>query len=460
MATKKEIFLFTTAFLYRLLIFLALMWWSSQAGFDYPLQGSDARGYWNLATNITQGEPFFATHEGSVEFLRPPGYPVYLSMFRIFFGNTASQYTAVIVQITLTAFAVMLLYRLLIRAVSEKTAHIAALFFALEPNSAYYSTLLLSDALFVFLLVASAYLLLTRFSYSMYLFSGFLLGAAMLVRPIAQFFPAIAVLFLFYARGFERKTIVSASAFLLGSLLLPLPWMTHTENATGNFMLSSSGPNTYYKYVMPQFISWQTGQSVEAVREEFLARLDTAVAHSSNTAVFMQTEINSIISEHIASYAVYHGIKTIPFFVGDGIREILQKIEILNEKQPNISTMLLSGKLAEVYGAIRMNPYLLIAVAGGLFWSIILLCSCVGFWHGIRQNTELRRIVIFFALVILYLTILTGPPTSTRHRMPALPFLAGLAAMGFYELYDKQKPNHTKRISSPEFLRAENQPQT
>lgn len=441
--SKTEIFLFCIAFFYRLLIFLVVLWLSTQAGFDYPLQGSDARGYWKLASFITQGESFFATYNKGDELFRPPGYPTFLASLHAISGHTIpTQYIVVFVQMALAAYTVILLYRLLQPFISETAAQLAALFFALEPNSAYYSTVLLSDTLFVFLLVTTAYILLKRTSYGAYFLAGLFLGATMLVRPIAQFFPAIAALFIFYTQDVQRTTVVCVAAFLLGSLLLPLPWMIYTNTATGNFILSSSGANTYYKYVMPQFISWQTGQPHTEIRETFLTALDTAVAQGADSTHFMQSEVNRIVAENPISYGMYHVIKTIPFFLGDGIREILQKVQILDAKQPNISTLLLSGKVTEIMQIIYTNPYILIAAAGSIFWSAILLLGSMGFWYGIQQGFELRRLVIFFSAIIIYLTILTGPATSTRHRMPALPFLAGLAAIGVSAIL-KRKPDNT-----------------
>lgn len=461
MAQKTETIIFSIGFFYRLCIFLALIWWSEQAGFDYPLLGSDARGYWNLAHNIVTKYEFYTEDERFAALRRPPGYPVFLGAFQILpIEKQTAQYATSLVQILLASISAVLLYRLLRQFASERIATGAAFFFALEPNSAYYSTLILSDALFVFLFIAFTYMFLAKETCGAFFYAGLLLGISMLVRPITQFFPAIAILFLLYARGIQRKTIVQCAAFCIGTLLFTLPWMMRNGSVAGSFDISSSGSNTYYRYVMPSFVSWRTGEPHAALQEEFIARFDVAAAQNINAVTFMQKETIRIISDAPLPYAFYHAIKTAPFFLGDGIREILQKTELLHAKQPNISSEFLSGNILKVTRLAMHDKYLLIALAGGIFWSIIFILAVVGFFHSLREKSGKRACGIFFAAAILYFALLTGPATSTRHRMPALPFIAGLAAMGFYEFSDRRKLGYTKYISSTEFAPKENQSQT
>ena len=241
MAHRKEITIFAVAFFYRLLIFLALLWWSGQAGFEYPLLGSDANGYWNLAHNMVTERKFYMEDERFTPLRRPPGYPLFLAAFQALpIEAETAQYMISTIQIALAALSAVLLYRLVQQFTGERTATVAALLFALEPNSAYYSTLLLSDALFVFLLIAFAYVFLTKKSYSAFFYAGILLGFSMLVRPITQFFPAIAILFLFFMQGLQRKTIVQSAALCLGTLLFTLPWMMRNSTVAESFDISSS----------------------------------------------------------------------------------------------------------------------------------------------------------------------------------------------------------------------------
>ncbi|TSC71886.1 MAG: hypothetical protein G01um101470_466 [Parcubacteria group bacterium Gr01-1014_70] len=437
---KTETTLFGIAFVYRFLIFTTLLWWSGQAGFEYPLLGSDARGYWNLAHNIVAQQEFYIEDERFIAIRRPPGYPLFIAAFQSLpLEEKTAQYIVSMLQILLAALSVALLYRLMRQITAEKIARGAALFFALEPNSAYYSTLLLSDALFVFLLLVFVYVFLTKESRSASFWASILLGLSMLVRPIAQFFPAVAILFLLYTRSFRRETIVRSAAFCIGVLLFTLPWMIHNQHVAGSFDISSSGPNTYYRYVMPSFVAWRTGKPHAAIQEQFIAQFDAAVANKINAVTFMQEETSRIISEAPASYAFYHIVKTVPFFLGDGIREILQKTELLHIKQPNISSELLHGNITKVIGLAAYNKYLLLAVFGSIFWSIVFILAAIGFWDALHQDDKKRRYAIFFATIILYLAILTGPATSTRHRMPALPFIAALAAMGAASFAHKYK---------------------
>jgi 4-amino-4-deoxy-L-arabinose transferase-like glycosyltransferase len=436
---NSELLLFGIAFLFRLLIFLTLLWWSSQAGFMYPLQGSDANGYWILSSHIVTEGTYYTEDKQFLSLRRTPGYPLFLTPFRYAFGNTSiAHYGSVLLQLVLAALSIVILYRLLQHITTEKIARWAAILFALEPNSAYYSTLLLSDTLFMFLFLASVYIFLTQESHKSFFLSGCLLGMAMLVRPIAQFFPAIAAFYLLYAYGFKRRIFVHIATFFMGTMLLTIPWMMYNNTVAGSFILSSSGPHTYYQYVMPHFISWYTGEPYQEIQRTMTVTFNDTVAAGNNSVVFMQQELARIVSKAPFSYAIFHIVKTAPFFLGDGIREILQRTHILTIKQPNISSEILHGNIKEMVRLLIHNKYLLLAIFGGVFWSIVLLLAVIGFWRGIHNKNQ-RPFVIFFAAVILYLALLTGPATSTRHRMPALPFIAGLASMGAAVVISKRR---------------------
>ena len=127
---------------------------------------------------------------------RTPGYPLFLALFSL-----TGPATAALAQVLLSAFTVLLVWRLA-RAVfaEERVALLAAWLFAFEPISIIYSVRLLPETLFLALLVLSlermAVFLRDR-SLWVLAQAGLGLAAATFVRPVSYYLPAALALGLF-----------------------------------------------------------------------------------------------------------------------------------------------------------------------------------------------------------------------------------------------------------------------
>ena len=133
---------------------------------------------------------------GLPEIDRTPGYPLFLAVASL--PGTA---IAAVVQVILSAFSVILVWRLA-RAVfdEERVALLSAWLFAFEPISVIYSVRLLSETLFLALLLPSlerlAVFLRDRRLREL-AFAGLWLAAATFVRPVSYYLPAALALGLF-----------------------------------------------------------------------------------------------------------------------------------------------------------------------------------------------------------------------------------------------------------------------
>src|SRR5262249_53665636 len=117
---------------------------------------------WLLAGAIRRGLPYEVVEWGEISHfaLRTPGYPAFLAACRFLFGDRPL--AARLVQAVLGTVAVWLVYRLTRQAVPEaeerpgwSRAMVAAALAAFYPYSVATSALLLSEAVFVPLMLAS-----------------------------------------------------------------------------------------------------------------------------------------------------------------------------------------------------------------------------------------------------------------------------------------------------------------
>ena len=98
---------------------------------------------WNIYHNIQQ-------YSGNVQF-SDMGYPIYLTFVYWIFGN--SIFIARVIKAFLSAWTVILMYRLTIRNFGEQTGRMVAIMCALMPNLIYYCSFQLKEVEMVFLAV-------------------------------------------------------------------------------------------------------------------------------------------------------------------------------------------------------------------------------------------------------------------------------------------------------------------
>ena len=152
---------------------------------------------------------------------RTPGYSLFLALFSL-----AGPATAALAQVLLSAFTVLLLWRLA-RAVfaEERIALLAAWLFAFEPVSVIYSVRLLPETLFLALLLLSlerlAVFLRDRNLWVLAQ-AGLWMAAATFVRPVSYYLPILLALGLFAVLERVPGLRWKAPAVLLLSVL---PWL-------------------------------------------------------------------------------------------------------------------------------------------------------------------------------------------------------------------------------------------
>ena len=226
------------AFLVRLAAALAVDFWARQRGvlclFD------DTRIYWYLAGRICGWQSYMVPQYEVPHFaLRTPGYPLFLAGCRALFGE--STLAPRLLQALACALSVGLLMQLVRRTVGQEARGRRATVWAgriaaLEPFSIGLSALLLSETLFVPLVMLGLCGLerLTRPGLAgnrglglASIGAGLVQGITVLVRPSWLLFMPLACVWLLRAMTAERRIRARAgmiSLFVLGFVLILAPW--------------------------------------------------------------------------------------------------------------------------------------------------------------------------------------------------------------------------------------------
>ena len=208
--------------------------WVSPLGIK-PL-GDDAREYLALAASIRDNQAFAVQEEPTR--MRMPLYPLFIAVSQSLFGSSVR--TVQWLQGLLTAGSIGLLY-LIGRHLNRPSAALAAAFLlSVFTPFTIRSALIMSEALFVFLLLAALYALLESLRTgrrSMFVTSGLLWGLASLTRTVALPLPVLLVPVAIYAyrERAERRRLLRSLGLMVGVLILVLtPWTIRNAITLGS----------------------------------------------------------------------------------------------------------------------------------------------------------------------------------------------------------------------------------
>lgn len=208
----------------------------------------DTKIYWRLGEAIRLGRPYEVEQFGVPhQALRTPGYPLFLAACQAAFGASATL-GARLVQAMLGAACVPLVFALTRRVWpdrSSSTALIAAALAAFEPYGAATAALLLSEAVFVPLMLLMLWGLATlwtpdgrveaRRARLVALATGLAAGAGVMVKPSWALALPLALAAWLVARGsLRRPALVLGMA--LGAALVMGPWWARNARAFGAFV--------------------------------------------------------------------------------------------------------------------------------------------------------------------------------------------------------------------------------
>ena len=203
-----------------------------------PLQAGSADAYALAQTLSSQGayEVLSAPFDGSSdadtsETFGSLGYPLFLSLFASPDANTGSIKTVIIVQLVLSALAILLVFMLTSRLMDPHWGLIAALLTAMSPYLVNISLYLVSATLL--LVVLLLYLVTTaKIGERKALIRGFVaavfLGIVVWVDPTYEFL-VLPWLLVVYASSKGASKLLTPVAAILGFALIVGPWVARNQ---------------------------------------------------------------------------------------------------------------------------------------------------------------------------------------------------------------------------------------
>ena len=399
----------------------------------------DVNDYVGLAHVMLETGRFALTPDSPPEFFRTPGYPAFLALVLIIFGTVLA---SPFFQVLFTALAVALVYLIGVRYFSRTVALIAAIVYMFDPLVMYPAWALISESLFMVLLLASVYTIgiETRGQWLPFVVAGILIGLAALVRPVAFYLiPLIACMALAHSVSW-RTTLRGAGIFLATAGLVMSPWMLRNYTLSGHFEVSTTGIFNLFYYDIPLFEQTRTGTEYREIQKDLGQRAGTTSERALQSFAYSDRETAVVLEElrkHPIQYVLFHIVRSEMLFIGSSINSVsyhLYQHGIMGQNPAPIGAwgMILEGRWNDaLIQTFSSTPKLLerlfwVFAYFGVFYTVI-----TSIW---RRSSNMLWIIAAFILIHA-IAVLAGPLSDdTRYRIPAEPFILLLAINALFDL--------------------------
>ena len=448
---KTETIIFFVALCVRLFFFLVALALSGALDFSFPSIGSDSQDYLMAARGFLEYGSFFNISSQLPNSYEMPLYPLFLA----FVSKLGMSILVVsLLQDILMAFVAVMIYRIGLR-VSHFVARVGTVLFVFDPANIFYSNFIVTEPFFIFFTVLAVYVLVEsvfKTAKKNFFISGLLLGLATMVRPVGIMLIPGVVIFLLLTKNVSWRLIALRSClFLIGLLVVVFPYMVRNKIIFDKWDLSSVAAWQFLYSHAAHYYAYQNEISVRDAEDIFHQRLAESVPERYTEYVknfksgtlfispYMWDISLGYLKQDPLGYAFWHGLKTLPFFVSDGLRDLAQRMHLIKLDQPSFTNLLISKNFVGLREAVfeSTGTFILLVIGFGV-WFLLTLFQCLGFAVAYSHKGFARGLVFACLLFIITTAAVAGGAVAhSRYRMSVSPFMFLVAAYGIEHMLKK-----------------------
>lgn len=242
------------------------------------LSGRDGQAYWSFAKGIISGQGYHSAMEPEKAY-RPPLYPYFVAAILCFLSEDHISVFAV--QAFFGAIACSLLYLCATKLMNPGRGLFAGLLFALFPHFLLFTKQLLTESLYIDLLIVLFACILLPLPQQLIGVRSITFGVVWGLMTLLRFesLITVATIFVIFAATIQNSTgkySPRAIVLVISSLIVTItPWLIHTWLVVGYPTLSTSGgvnlfignnPDANGGYIVPQKLVSLLARTNEVVR--------------------------------------------------------------------------------------------------------------------------------------------------------------------------------------------------
>lgn len=371
------------------------------------------------------------------EAFRTPAYPLFLGAIATTVGKSVA--AVAIVQTLLVALIGWMIFRICTLYASVSIGWLAVALFSWNLEFLELPNLLLTETLFVTLLVCAIWLML-RFvkdgTWTLLALAGVAIGIAAMCRPAATYLP-LALLPAIVARyyGQWRHLCISILLLCCVSVGTVVPWLARNEAVFGLPRLAAIEGLNLYLYNTAFLDAKEHGTRWPIERRQLAYDLQTVIdAQQLNPIeageVARHRAIERISNDPV-NYALVHIEGSARMFVGHSFEGVFRLVTGRGyDSGSPLSVLSESGSIGTAWRAFvdALSPISLVLIFILGFRVLLLAAALVGLIYLLKRALPMA---ILCAGVLGYFVAITGPlGIDPRFRAPLVPLLALLGAIG------------------------------
>lgn len=408
---------------------------------------SDSYNYENIATNIIQHHGFSGETEPpfTPNIYRTPVYPVLMAGVYSLTGNFAT--ALILIQVLISCFTAALMPVLAYSMnLSPKIGWITGLVLILDPLIGLTTYQLITETVFMGFLLSAILMFVNYFKtkrIAWLISSAILFALTSLTRPVSQFLPLVLVpLFFVIARNDRWQfAMKSTLVFLSVSLLLTFSWAYRNYSVANIWTLSAvSVQNPLYKTARDVIAEEEKITEDEAADKlEHFIQSEVEKNHLSlaEEIYLMRSTTLDIFRQYPKTTLIVHVKGFVRVMVNPGFNLIcttLDNSDVIFDSEDNIQGCEADnsdGFISQTMDKLGQMSLLekLVAVWAVLLLAGIYLGAIVGTWK-LLQKKQWKLLYLLFAIITYFAVLSAGGVSVARYRIPFIPFLAILAAIG------------------------------
>ena len=366
----------------------------------------DSQQYLELAKNLRSN--FFFSWDGATPVtFRTPGYPIFLALIN------NDPVLLVVIQSLLGALTVLFLFFIGELWFGRESGIFAAILMAFDLPAIAHTGMVMSETLFVFLLVLCIWLFsvaeIKPTGFFLFSVCGALLGLTALTRPVALFAPLLLLIVLLVRRHWKALGV-----FSLGFVLLCGSWMGRNYYHYHRPNFSSIGGYNFFFYNAAALIADRDGLQFEEAREK-LERNYAAKLTGDNPldlADQLMRMATRIICSDPLRYAKVYLQGLLKIITGIKSDEIVFRVTGTNFRLATFKSFVAMPNLPLMTRVVVVALALveLLVTVGAVVFSFIAMIK--------RRDMP----AVFLTIVGWYFLLAAAPLPDGRFKIPAMPF--------------------------------------
>lgn len=395
----------------------------------------DSLDYIRLAKNIAENSVYGLP--GSPEIFRVPLYPLLISGFILLFKThfVSALLISQTIFDSLTAVFVMKIVSFLFMGNSKIIGIVAGILYSLSPLCIVYSTKVLSETFFVFLLIILFILSLkltnndctrTRYSLTLIIFIGLLTGILCLTRAV--FVPLTFIFLLWISLRIKKRKYILVLVFF--SFLIPGMWIIRNYSVSEYMGITTVAAVNMYRYDACSVLA--KIHSINFTEQQL--KIDTKLSKISTQkriAEYCEKKAFSVMKAYPCLYTYLHCRNSISTFI-PAVNDLFESFGITVGGRDTLGLINSKGFFEGAKHYFK-GRYIILWIALPLTFALFIfyVFALCGIFMIFKKTAKIAVMDHLFIFILMFCFFIAGGAASTpRFRIPLEPFLCIYAAAG------------------------------